>query len=68
MAEPHEIEINIDDMTGEITLIVNGVKGQSCHDIAKIFNDALGSVQEISRTNEYYERPDKTKIKTQLKT
>ena len=67
MVRSHDIEIEIDNHTGEVTLVINGIKGLVCQDIAKIFTKDMGNIQEIKSPAEYYEKPDKTKIKTQLK-
>lgn len=66
MAQMHEVELEIDNGTGEITFVVNGIKGRDCHNIAEIFNKALGFVQEVRLKEEYFEQLQ-VKTKIQLK-
>lgn len=46
---------------GEIEISVNGVKGQSCTDITKNLEKALGVEGQRTLTNEYYEKNDSHK-------
>lgn len=46
---------------GEIEISVNGVKGQSCTDITKNLEKALGVGGERTLTKEYHEKNDSHK-------
>lgn len=54
MAERHEIEIEITP-EGEVKLTVKGVSGQSCVDLTKGIEEALGIVVDRQKTSEYYQ-------------
>ena len=41
---------------GKIEFTIQGMKGQSCEDLAKALSE-LGEVEEKQRTGEYYEKP-----------
>lgn len=49
-----EIEFTINTDTGEMEMKIEGVKGASCSDVAKIATDLLGAPQKEERTREYY--------------
>lgn len=42
------------DLNGNITITVEGVKGQSCTDLTKQLEEALGVVLDQQHTSEYY--------------
>ena len=51
-----EIHVNI-DVTGNVSLALNGVKGESCLDITKDLEALLGNViEERKFSHEYYEK------------
>ena len=56
MAKGHTIKITIDKL-GKTKIEVDGVKGQSCEEITKGIEQALGTVTSRKQTGEYYEQP-----------
>ena len=54
MAQKVELEVEISP-DGEVSFTVKGLKGHGCMDLAKQLEEALGEVQEQTRTPEYYE-------------
>lgn len=46
---------------GEVELVVKGVKGRKCEDVARLF-ETLGSVEKVQNTGEYYERDTETQV------
>lgn len=56
MADADELEIQI-DADGNVTIkVVNG-KGESCVDLTKQLEEALGTVSEQKLTDDYYVQP-----------
>lgn len=51
-----ELEISI-DRDGKVSITVRGVKGESCTDLTKVLEEALGKLEERQYTEEYYEPP-----------
>jgi len=49
-----ELEITIDP-EGNVTLHVKGVKGPGCMDLTRYLEEAIGEVEERTRTNEYFQ-------------
>ena len=60
MAEVIKVTIGPD---GDVSYIVQGVKGRSCKDLTKAI-DALGQVTESKNTSEYNEAPTNNNIRT----
>lgn len=54
MAQKVELEVEIAP-DGEVSFTVKGLKGHGCMDLAKQLEEALGEIQEKTRTPEYYE-------------
>ncbi len=54
MAQKVELEVEI-SQDGEVSFTVKGLKGNGCMDLARQLEEALGEVQEKTRTPEYYE-------------
>jgi len=54
--EMKELEITI-DKKGNVQVAVRGVQGESCLDLTKNIENAVGSVEEREYTSEYYEQP-----------
>jgi hypothetical protein len=52
-----EIELTIDQQTGEMKMTVGGVQGPQCADVAKIVTDLIGAPEHEENTNEFYARP-----------
>ncbi|MET0645880.1 MAG: DUF2997 domain-containing protein [Pyrinomonadaceae bacterium] len=52
-----EIEFTIKEETGEMELLVEGVQGSACSDIAKLVTDLVGAPAREENTGEYYVRP-----------
>lgn len=50
----HTITVII-DKTGNTTFEVKGVKGASCEEITKTFEEAMGKVTSRKETSEYHE-------------
>lgn len=58
MAKKHELDIEILP-NGEIKVHVQGMKGKSCDEVVKIFEQEIGEIKDVQRTSEYYEpEPD----------
>lgn len=58
MAKKHELEIEIKP-DGEIKVHIQGMKGKSCDEVVKIFEEKIGTIKDVQRTSEYYEKdPD----------
>jgi hypothetical protein len=54
--EMKELEITI-DKTGRVQVAVRGVQGESCLDLTKNIENAVGTVEEREYLAEYYEQP-----------
>lgn len=52
-----EIEFTINTDTGEMEMKIEGVKGTSCSDVAKIATELLGKPQHEENTAEFYAKP-----------
>ena len=48
--------------TGEVKIEVDGVVGESCKDITRIFEEKLGLVKDVEIKNEYYQVVDDMEI------
>lgn len=51
---------------GSVEYTIKGVKGASCDDLSKVFED-LGTIQTSKKTSEYYEKEPDVKVVTQHK-
>ena len=52
-----EVEFTINTETGEMEMHIEGVKGASCADVAKIAKELLGTPEREENTPEFYVRP-----------
>jgi len=60
-----EVEFLIDTETGEMKLHIEGIKGASCGDVAKIAKELLGTPEREENSPEFYVRPQVTpQVKT----
>lgn len=59
-----EIEFALDSATGELTLHVKGIAGQTCDDVAKLAKELLGEPGQEQNTVEYYQR---TQVRSQVR-
>lgn len=57
-----EIEFSINTDTGEMEMKIEGVKGASCSDVAKIATELLGTPAKDVNTREYYVQPKTTPL------
>ena len=51
-----EVDFSIDTETGEMQMHIEGVKGASCNDIAKLAKELLGTPEREEVTPEFYQR------------
>lgn len=49
------IKVTISKDGSSVNTEVEGVKGEACTDVTKKMLEALGTVEETGKTNEYYE-------------
>ncbi|MBN2735383.1 MAG: DUF2997 domain-containing protein [Spirochaetales bacterium] len=56
MAKKEEIEITI-GKNGEVNLHVTGIAGPDCMKLTEELEEALGIIQEKTKTNEFYQTP-----------
>jgi hypothetical protein len=47
---------------GKTTLHVEGVKGESCRELTRVFEERLGIVEDTKTTWEFYQRERETEI------
>ena len=52
-----ELEFTIDTETGAMELKIEGVRGASCSEVAKLAEELLGKPARDERTREFYLRP-----------
>lgn len=52
-----EVEFTINTETGEMEMHIEGIKGASCADVAKIAKELLGAPGREENTPEFYVRP-----------
>lgn len=52
-----EINFAINVQTGEMEMIVDGVQGPQCADVAKIVTELTGAPELEENTKEFYARP-----------
>ena len=52
-----EVEFTINTETGEMEMHIEGIKGASCADVAKIAKELLGAPEREENTPEFYVRP-----------
>ena len=52
-----EVEFTINTETGEMEMRIEGIKGASCADVAKIAKELLGAPEREENTPEFYVRP-----------
>lgn len=52
-----EVEFSINTETGEMEMHIEGIKGASCADVAKIAKELLGAPEREENTPEFYVRP-----------
>lgn len=57
-----EIEFTINTDTGEMEMKIEGVKGSSCSDVAKIATELLGAPAKEVKTQEYFVQPKSTPL------
>lgn len=57
-----EIEFTINTDTGEMEMKIEGVKGSSCADIAKIATELLGTPQHEENTKDFFIKPQTTSL------
>jgi len=55
-----EVEFSINTETGEMEMHIEGIKGASCNDVAKIAKELLGAPEREEVTPEFYQRPQVT--------
>jgi len=55
-----EVEFSINTETGEMEMHIEGIKGASCSDIAKLAKELLGTPEREEVTPEFYQRPNVT--------
>lgn len=60
-----EIECTI-KKDGSVEYTIKGIKGGSCEDLSKIFEE-LGTVTASKKTTEYFEKEPEVKTITQMK-
>lgn len=63
MVDKQELEITIDD-DGNVTIKVVGVSGPECLKLTKEIEEALGTVVDRQRTNDFY--VEKPKVNEQI--
>ena len=59
-----EVEFTINTETGEMEMKVEGIKGASCADVARLAKELLGTPEREENTPEFYVR---TQVKGQVK-
>jgi hypothetical protein len=52
-----KIKLRINEK-GDVLLEVDGIEGQSCHDISRHFEEALGTCVDVEEKPEYYAEID----------
>ena len=52
-----EIDFTIDPTTGQLEVHVQGIRGPSCQDIAKLVEALVGKPAVDQKTSEYYLKP-----------
>ncbi len=52
-----EVEFTINTETGEMEMHIEGIKGASCADVAKLAKELLGTPAREENTPEFYVRP-----------
>ena len=52
-----EIEFTINPETGALELVVKGIRGQACQNVAKLVEELIGNPAVDRNTPEYYLRP-----------
>lgn len=52
-----EIVFTIDPTTGKLELLVKGIRGRGCQDVAKLAEELLGTPDVDRSTPEYYLKP-----------
>lgn len=57
-----EAEFTINTDTGEMEMHIEGVKGASCADVAKLAKELLGAPASEENTPEFYVRPQTQKL------
>lgn len=66
MADKHELHIEIDD-DGNVTIKVEGLKGDQCLIETRKLEEALGMVRGRENTHEMYEQPVEADLKIEKK-
>jgi hypothetical protein len=64
MAKKQELEIQI-AQDGTVSINVHGIKGESCLDLTKELEDALGVVLDRERKSSFYEQEEPNKVQIQ---
>lgn len=49
-----EIEFTINEETGEMNIHIEGIRGQSCADVARVAKEVLGAPSKEENTPEYF--------------
>jgi len=62
----HDIEIEI-SKTGEVKVLIKGVKGKGCLKYAEFLTQIVGEVKSQRLTSEYYEPDEDAKIDLRVK-
>lgn len=57
-----EIEFTINTDTGEMEMKIEGVKGASCSDVAKIATELLGTPAKEEKTKEFFVQPQTSRL------
>ena len=52
-----EVEFSIDTETGELEMHIEGIKGASCSEVARLAKELLGTPEREEVTPEFYQRP-----------
>lgn len=66
MSQKQEIEVIISE-EGLIKYHIRGIKGAKCVDLAKVFAQPLGKIENIQHTSEYYQQEEKNTNRQKLK-
>lgn len=64
MARKEELFITISP-AGEVKVEIQGMKGPTCLDVVKLFEQRIGVVKQRELTSEYYEPEPPVRIDTQ---
>ena len=62
-----EVEFTINRETGQMEMHIEGIKGASCGDVAKLAEELLGAPEREENTPEFYVRPQEVRKQIQSK-